>query len=216
MVVVVGERQLEPVHVREQLCVARRGRLAQGENRVELLELTDSEGGADIVDAVVEPEPRVVEPAAAVGAALVAQAHKLAPRVLRVRRDDAALSRGHLLVRVEGEDRIDALRAEPAALVLRAERLAGVLDQDEVVLLGQRPERIELAGVAEDVHGDDALRPLGDRRLDCCRFEVHGPLVDVGEDGRRAFVDEAVRRGDERVRRRDHLVARSEAGEDRE
>ena len=37
--------------------------------------------------------------------------------------------------------------------------------------------------------------------------------VDVGEHGRRALVDRAVRRGDERVRRRDHLVAGADAGE---
>ena len=79
---VVGERDLEPVDAGEQLAVAGRGGLAHGEDPVELLELADPERGADVVDAVVEAEPRVVEPAAAVGAALVAQADELTPGLL--------------------------------------------------------------------------------------------------------------------------------------
>ena len=41
---------------------------------VELLELPEPDRGADVVDPVVEAEPHVLEPAAGVGAALVAQA----------------------------------------------------------------------------------------------------------------------------------------------
>ena len=195
----------------EQLAVSGRRSLAQRQDRVELLELADPERRADVVDAVVVAEPRVIEPAAAVGATLVAHADEPAPGFLVVRRDHPALAGRHLLVRIEGEHRVDAVRADPAALVLRSERLAGVLDQHEAVLLAQLAQRVELAGIAEDVDRDDPLRPLGDRGLDGGRVEVHRPLVDVGEDRRRPLVDEAVGRGDERVRRRDHLVALLEA-----
>ncbi len=211
MVGVVGERHLEPLDAGEQLAVARRRGLAKREDRVELLDLAEPERGPDVVDPVVEAEAGVVEPAAAVGAALVAQADERAPGLLVVRRHDPALAGRHLLVRIEGEDGVDAVRADGAALVLGAERLARVLDQDEAVLLGERAERVELARVAEDVDGDDPLRPRRDRRLDRGRIEVHRPLVDVGEHRRRTLVDEAVGRGDERVRRRDHLVALAQA-----
>ena len=130
---VVGERQLEPVDVREQLAVAGRRGPAQRQDRVELLELADPERRADVVDAVVEAEPCMVEPATAVGATLVAEADELPPRLLGVRRHDPAFAGRDLLVRVEGEDRVDAVRADAAALVLGAERLAGVLDQREAV-----------------------------------------------------------------------------------
>ena len=72
---------------------------------------------------------------------------------------------------------------------------------------------VELAGVAEDVDGDDPSRPLGDRRLDGRGVQVERAQVDVGEDGRRALEDEAVRARDERERRGDDLVAGAEAGE---
>ena len=82
MVGVVGERDLEPVDAGEQLSIAGRGGLAHGEDPVELLELADPERSAHVVDSVVEAEASVVEPAAAVGAALVAQADELVPGLL--------------------------------------------------------------------------------------------------------------------------------------
>ena len=72
-----------------------------------------------------------------------------------------------------------------------------------------RAQLVELARVAEHVDGDDRARPLGDRGLDRRGVEVERARVDVGEDRRRALEDEAVRGGDERERRRDHLVARA-------
>ena len=104
-----------------------------------------------------------------------------------------------------------AVRAERRALVSRAERLAGVLDEREAVPFAELDQRVELARVAEDVDRDDRLRPLGDRRLDRGRVEVVRARVDVREHRRRALVDRAVRGRDERERRRDHLVAGADA-----
>ena len=60
----------------------------------------------------------MLEPAALVAAALVAQRPQQAPLLLRVRRDHPALAGRDLLVRVEREDRGRAVRAERPALVL--------------------------------------------------------------------------------------------------
>ena len=67
-------------------------------------------------------------------------------------------------------------------------------------------------GIAVDVDGEHRFRAFGDGRLDRRRIEVQRPPVDVREDRRRAFVERAVRRGDERVRRRHHLVAGADPG----
>ena len=106
--------------------------------------------------------------------------------------------------------------AERRAAILGAERLARVVDQREPMTVGDRAQLVELARVAVDVDGDDRLRPLADRGLDGGGIEVERPRVDVREDRDAALVHEAVRRRGEGVRRRDHLVARPDAGRDAE
>ena len=138
----------------------------------------DPERGAEVVEAVVVAEANVLEPGAVVAAALVAQALEQAPVLLGVGDDDAALAGGHLLVRIEGEDRRHAVTAYRLALVLGAERLAGVVDQRQPVLVGDLLDRLELAGIAEDVDRQDRLRPGRDRRFDAAgsMFQLAGSM----------------------------------------
>ncbi len=102
---VVGARKVEAAHIGEELRVARGNVGPRAKDVVELLELADADRGPDVVDPVVESEPCMLEPAAGVGAALVAQASQQPPLRLRMRRDHAALAGRDLLVRVEGKDR---------------------------------------------------------------------------------------------------------------
>ena len=53
----------------------------------------------------------------------------------------------------------------------------------------------------------DRARTTGCRLLDESRVDPQAVLLDVDEAGHRALVQEAVRRGDEAERRRDHLIA---------
>jgi hypothetical protein len=83
VVLVVPERCLHSGDVRQQLGVPLRGLAAKREDRLQLLHLRDAERGAQVVEPVVEAQPRVLEPAAAVGAALVAQRAQQLVRLLR-------------------------------------------------------------------------------------------------------------------------------------
>ena len=213
MIGVVAPGQLDAVDAGEQLVIALRHLVTQPEDAIELLELADTDGRPDVVDAVVVAEVGVIEPAAAVRASLVAQALDHLPRVLVVGRDHAAFARRHLLVRVEGPDGVLAVRAKVLTLVQRAERLAGVVDQGEAVLVGDRLQLGQLARVAEDVHRDDRPGARRDRCLDGGGIHVQRVRVDVGEDRRRALVEEAVSRRREGERRGDRLVAGLESGE---
>ena len=124
MIGVVGERDLDTVDVAQELAVPLGNLAPQPQDLVELLELRDPDRRADVVQAVVEPEPHVVEPAAFVAAALIAQRAQREPLLFRVGVDDAALAGRDLLVRIEREHARPALRADRRALVLGAERLA--------------------------------------------------------------------------------------------
>src|SRR5581483_7574716 len=156
----------DAVDVAEQLVVARGDVAPEREDLVELLDLPDAEGRADVAQPVVVTEPHVLEPAARVAASLIPQRAQQSPLVLGVRRDDSALPRRDLLVRIEGEHAARPVRAEGRTAILGTERLARVLDEREPVLRRDRAQLVELARIAVDVDGDDRLRPRSDRGLD--------------------------------------------------
>ena len=122
--------------------------------------------------------------------------------------DHPALPRGHLLVGVEGEGGEVAAGADLAPLgVDRAERLAGVLEDAEAVLGGERLQLGHRRRVAEDVDRQDAGRALADRGRGGCGVEVERHRVDVAEDRPRALVEQAVGGGDEAEGAGQDLVA---------
>ena len=86
-------------------------------------------------------------PAAFVRATLVAEADELAPLLIGVRDDDAALTGRDLLVRVEAEDGRRAVRPDRLPLVGGAERFGRVLDQQQAVTRSDRAELVELARI---------------------------------------------------------------------
>src|SRR6266545_2865758 len=90
--------------------------------------------------------------------------------------------------------------------IFRTERFARVLDQRQSVALRYGAQWVEVARKTEHVDGHDRARPLGHCSRHGCRVEIQRDGIDVREDRRRTFDDEAVRRRDERQRRRDHLV----------
>ena len=96
------------------------------------VELRDPQGRRHLVHAVVESEALVLEPRAHRTAALVAHAPALRRQLRVVGHDHAAFARRDLLVGVEGEAPSLPEAPRRAASVRRADRLAGVVDQQEV------------------------------------------------------------------------------------
>ena len=146
----------------------------------------------------------MIEPTHVGRAALVALGVDPHAVLLRAEDDHAALAGRDLLVRVEAEDRrMPAAADRRAVRVHRAERLAGVLDDREAVALQRR----HVGRVAEDVDGQQRARAPVIAAAAARRVEVERDRVDVGEHRPRALVEDRVRRGDERERRRDDLLA---------
>src|SRR5436309_721501 len=119
---VVREWRLDAIDTPKQTGVPRGRRTTHLEHPVELLQLTDPECRLDVREPVVEADPRVVEPARVVRAALVAKADEQVALLLGVRRDHSALAGRQLLVRIEAERARRHMRADRTALVLRARR----------------------------------------------------------------------------------------------
>ena len=89
--------------------------------------------------------------------------------------------------------------------------LAGVLDDDQAVAVGDRLDHVHVGHEAEQVDRADRPGSRRDRRLDPLRVDQVRVGLDVDEDRRGARVQDRVGRGRERVRDGDDLVARLEA-----
>ena len=156
----------------------------------------------------------MLEPRTGVGAALVAQAEDVLEDVVIVGRDDAALASGHLLIRVEREDRRRPVGTDLLALPDGSECLGTVLHNREPMLGRDRRDRLDVARQPKDVNRNDRLRARGDRRLERRRIDVERDRIDIGKGDVSAGVQRAVGRRDKRERRGDHLVTRAHAGTD--
>ena len=125
--------------------------------------------------------------------------------------DHAALAGRHLLVRVEGEGPRAPERPDRPASQGRADRLAGVVDQQQAVSVGDLLDRVPVGRVPEHVDDHDGLRPIGDPSLEVGGVEVVRVGLDVDEDRRGPLEEEGVGARRERERRHQDLVARTDA-----
>ncbi len=139
----------------------------------------------------------------AVAAAHHAKVVERRREVVAVGRDQPALARGDVLRRVEREAGQVGDRADLASAVAGLGRVRRVLDERQAELA----QRIEVGRLPVEIDRDDRLGPLVDERTHVLGIDVQRVVADVGEDGRRAAVDDHVggrRPGD---RAGDHLVA---------
>ena len=79
--------------------------------------------------------------------------------LLVARRHHAALARGDVLDRVEGEDR-GAVSADRVAPVRRAECVRRILHHQHVPLAGEQAQRSEIDRGTRKMDGDDEARPF--------------------------------------------------------
>ena len=197
-----GAELCEPLPVEGRHVVARVQQL------IEPLHLRDPDRRLQVGEPIVEPDAVVLHLPVVRSAALVALAGNPLRDLLVGRDQDAALPRRHLLVRVEGEDRDVARRADLAALpVDGTEGLRRVLDHLQPILGGKIGERRQVDGVAEDVDGQDPRRGVANRGRRGVGIHVEGHRIDVAEDRLGSLVEEGVGRRDEAQRAGDDLVA---------
>ena len=97
-------------------------------------------------------------------------------------------------------------RAEAAAVVGAAEGLGRVLQEQQVVLLGDGSQAVQVAGIADHVHRQDGPRVRGDARFHVGRVQGQA-VVHLGQHGNRVVEDDRGHGSDEGVAGNDDLVA---------
>ncbi len=129
-----------------------------------------------------------------------------------VRHDHARVTeRAERLRGLEAETAERAERAHVSPVQARAERLCRVLHDRHPVRRGERDELVHARGLAVEVHDEHGARARAERRTNTIDVERERLGVDVDEHRAGSDAHDALDGGEERERRRDHLVARSDA-----
>ncbi len=187
---------------------ARRGRVRPASRRCAAI-CDSAERGAQLVEAVVEAEARVREPAVEDVAPLVAEAaEERVPRVSSV----TIMPPSPVVIclfGIEGEDggvRRACRSGGPCTRAPIASQASSITARS--VRVGEGEDRVHVRRLTEDVHREDGLQPLaaagepGGRPDQGVRVEGERHRIDVDEHRARADVEDAVRRGDEAEGRR--------------
>jgi len=118
--------------------------------------------------------------------------------------------RAQVLGGIKGERGGDAEPADRAAPQRRPDGLGRVLQEDQPVGVGERPERTHGGREAEEVDGQDRPRPRRQGSGDTVGVQGQRGGVDVGEDRSRAHLEDGRGGGHEREGRGDDLVSGAE------
>ena len=94
------------------------------------------------------------------------------------------------------------------ALVHRADCIAAVFNQPEVVLLRERHHGVHVERIPQGVRQHDRARPIGKCGVQLCNVHVVGRDRDVDEHRYQAVLHDRVDRGGKARGGRDHLVSR--------
>ena len=173
-----------------------------------VLQLGAEHAGVQIVKPAVEPEAVDVPLVRSV----IAQLPQLRVDVGVVRDQRAAVAeRAEVLLDDEARRRRIAELADSEPGAGGIDRLRVVLDDAELVPIGDVFDRRHVGALAVQVHGNDRFRLRRDRRFDPRRIDAPGLRIAVDEHGCGAGDPDRFGCGEERVRVRDDLVARSYA-----
>src|SRR5215510_7707288 len=111
----------------------------------------------NVAQPVVVSDPLMIQPGTILSATLVAHAAAKPGEIGIVGNDHSALARGHLLVGIEGETGQVAECARLLSAIGSADGLAGILDDLEVVLVGDFANGLYVTGQAKNVNWQDSL-----------------------------------------------------------
>src|SRR5439155_24093066 len=100
-----------------------------------------------------------------------------------IRGDDTAVTAGNVLGGLEREASNVANGADGLSLIQRAPSLRTVLNQNDLVFVGEGLEAVKLGGVAAEMDRNDGFGFGSNQRLGGPHADLIGPRFQVGKDG---------------------------------
>ena len=126
---------------------------------------------------------------------------------LGIRANDGATLKGvEDLGGVEAEHREVTVVKNASAVALDSEGMGGVVDNLEVVAIGDALDRLDVTWIAVAVYRQNGGGLRGDGRFDLGWVEVEGARLNVDEDRGNAVPEQRMGGGDERVRSSNNLT----------
>ena len=183
------------------------------EDAVELPPLGDCDRAGQLVHPHVHADHRAVADLDAHPAglmALIVETEGTLIQLVTRRADEAAVAGGDGLEDVEGICAHIADGAHALPMICRADSLAAVFNDVQVMLLRDLHDGIHIAGVAQHMDRHDGLRLRGDERFDLRGVDGQR-LVDLREDGDGVHHGDGRDGGDEGIAGDDDLVAHADA-----
>ena len=144
-------------------------------------------------------------------ASVIAQVHHARVQLVVIGHEHPAFSGGEGFGTMKTKRRHIAQRARLAPAKFTANRLGGVLDDDQSVLIGNRPQRIVIRRAAVQIHRENRLRLFRDARLHTVSAHAPRLFVDIREHRCGPHVTDRRRTGDPREIRHNHFIARTNA-----
>ena len=135
----------------------------------------------------------------------VLQAIELFAKFRIAEASSATLNRMEYLCRVETKAGNITKRSRALAFILDAKCMRCIIDDLQLVFVGNPLDLLDIADIAIDMHRHDGTRAIRDQRLEFIHIHREVLRIDITEDRRQAIADNRMRRRSKRERRRDDL-----------
>ena len=109
------------------------------------------------------------------------------------------------LCRVETKAGNITKRSRALTLILDAKCMRCIIDDLQLVFVGNPLDLLDIADIAIDMHRHDGTRAIRDQRLELIHVHREVLRIDITEDRRQAIADNRMRRRSKRKRRCDNL-----------
>lgn len=194
--------ELQAVDIAEALAVASHSlatfrdflidmaQVADAHRRAELIHLGI---GTDSIHRLRAADAEVLQPIELLAEFLIAEA------------SSTAFNRMEDLRCMETETGNITKRSRTLALVLDAKRVRRIIDDLQLILVGNPRDLLDIADIAVDMNWHDGTGAVRDQRLELVDIYREILWIDITKDRRQAIADNRMRRRSKRKRRRDDL-----------
>lgn len=195
--------ELQTIDVAETFAIARHCLAAFRDLFIDMTQIADAHRRAELIHLRIGTDSIHLLRATD---AEVLQAVEFLTKLLITEAGCTTLDRVEDLRRMEAETRDITKSSRALTLVLDTKRMCRIIDDLQLILVGNPLNLLDIADIAIDMHRHDSARAVRDQRLELVHVHREILRIDVAEHRRQAIADNRMCRRGKRERRRDDLT----------